>query len=275
MNNRKIKKKKTALSYIVLFSACVLLYCVVRMMVYTISGMKAEAGMEVLRRISSAASDKQTEDEALYADNSTSDSAYSTYTSGPVLSKYESLHDMNNDMVGWLSIDGTSIDYPVMQTVYDGEYYISHDFYKEDYKGGVPFIDSRCSLDDRSTNLLIYGHNMKNGSMFHDLLKYEDSDFYKEHRYIKFDTLYEEATYEIVAVFRTRVAYQGEDAFRFYNFIEADSDHELTKYLLTIDNLSLYDIEATAESSDELITLTTCEYSEPDGRFVVVARKLA
>lgn len=279
MRRNKKRDKKTALSYIVVISALIMLYCAGRLFVYTVKNAEGEAKNRALRDKKNTSALIPVGDEATGSPKRSSvtsdnDAEAQTADNQEVLDRYRELYDMNNDMVGWVTIDGTEIDYPVMQTVYDEEFYIKRDFYKKDFSGGVPFLDSRCRLNDRSTNVLIYGHNMKNGSMFHDLLKYEDSEFYKDHRYIRFDTIYEEGLYEIVAVFRTRVAYQDEDTFRFYNFIEADSGLDYTRYLLNIKNMCLYDIDAEASDSDELITLTTCEYSVEDGRFVVVARKV-
>ena len=192
-----------------------------------------------------------------------------------VLDKYKTLYNLNSDIVGWVSIDDTRIDYPVMQTVKDEQYYLHRNFYKADSTSGLPFMDDRCIISDTSTNVIIYGHNMKNGTMFADLLKYQDKDFYEKHKYIRFDTIYEESLYEIVAVFRSRVAFVDEDTFRFYNFIESDTEEEFYEYYNTIRSLSFYDTDAKAISSDYLLTLSTCEYTEEDGRFVVVARKIA
>lgn len=280
MRKSKKRDKKTALSYVVVISALIMLYCAGRLFVYTVQNAEGEARNRALRdKKKTSALIPLSGEEGIIPSGSVSASAYDDTGEDNgelrVLEQYKELYDMNNDMVGWVTIDGTEIDYPVMQTVYDEEYYIKRDFYKKDFSGGVPFLDCRCKLDERTTNVLIYGHNMKNGSMFHDLLKYEDSDFYRDHRYIHFDTIYEQGLYEIVAVFRTRVAYQDEDTFRFYNFIEADSGLDYTRYLINIRNLSLYDIEAEASDSDELITLTTCEYSVEDGRFVVVAKRVS
>jgi len=194
---------------------------------------------------------------------------------GQVLKKYKALYDLNKDIVGWVTIDDTRIDYPVMQTVFSEEYYLYRNYYGEDAKEGLPFMDSRCFPDKPSTNLIIYGHNMKNGTMFADLLKYESEDYYKKHKYIRFDTIYEEAIYEIVAVFRSRVAFRDENTFRFYNFIESDYEEEFYDYYNTIREMSLYDIEAEAMASDYLLTLCTCEYTVEDGRFVIVARRIA
>ena len=202
-------------------------------------------------------------------------SAGQTSDSGKVLRKYKSLYELNGDLVGWISIEDTKIDYPVMQTINDEEYYLHRNYYGDEAKEGLPFMDSRCIVGRPSTNLIIYGHNMKNGTMFADLLKYESKAYYEKHKYIHFDTIYEEALYEIVAVFRSRVAYIDENTFRFYNFIEADAEDEFYDYYNTIRDMSLYRIEAEAKASDYLLTLSTCEYTVEDGRFVVVARKIA
>lgn len=194
---------------------------------------------------------------------------------GKILKKYKTLYELNNDVVGWITIDGTKVDYPVMQTVFDEEYYLYRNYYGKDAKEGLPFMDSRCMIGKPSTNLIIYGHNMKNGTMFADLLKYESKDYYDRHKYIRFDTLYEEAIYEIVAVFRSRVAFENENTFRFYNFIEADYESEFYDYYEMIRSMSLYNIDAEAMASDYLLTLCTCEYTVEDGRFVIVARKVA
>ncbi len=191
-----------------------------------------------------------------------------------VSDKYKELYELNNDLAGWINIEGTAVDLPVMQTVFDEEFYLHRNFDKEEDRAGLPFIDYRCDTNDRSTNIIIYGHNMKNGDMFHDLLLYESRKFFDEHRYIRFDTVYEEAIYEIVAVFRSKVMYMTDDSFKFYNFIEADDEDDLTEYLERIKSMSLYDIEPSEGLTDELVTLSTCEYSEEDGRFVVVARRV-
>ena len=188
--------------------------------------------------------------------------------------KYRELYELNNDLAGWISINDTNVDLPVMQTVFDEEFYLHRNFEKEEDRAGLPFIDYRCDTDNRSTNIIIYGHNMKNGDMFHDLLSYEDRKFFEDHRYIRFDTIYEEAIYEIVSVFRSKVMYMTDDSFKFYNFIEADEEDDLARYLDQIKRISLYEITPSEGLTDELITLSTCEYTEEDGRFVVVARRV-
>ena len=256
---------------IAVFSILVLLICIFLLINYSVTSYKESLLHSSLKEM---VGDSQIE---LTTDLESGKTVTSSKAegNGRILKKYKTLYELNNDVVGWITIDGTRVDYPVMQTVYDEEYYLYRNYYRKDAKEGLPFMDSRCMIGKPSTNLIIYGHNMKNGTMFADLLKYESKDYYDKHKYIRFDTLYEEAIYEIVAVFRSRVAFQNEDTFRFYNFIEADFESEFYDYYEMIRGMSLYNIDAEAMASDYLLTLCTCEYTVEDGRFVIVARKIA
>lgn len=189
-----------------------------------------------------------------------------------MLVKCARLYHVNPDLVGWLSIAGMKIDYPVMQSE-DDEYYLHHDFYGNDSKYGCLYVRERADLEG-GTNFIIYGHNMKDGSMFGDLDLYLDEDFYKEHAVISFDTLYEERVYEIVAVFRSQVYSEEEDAFMYYRFYEADTREEFADFYDNIKALSLYDTGVEAQFGDSFLTLSTCAYHVKDGRFVVVAKRV-
>lgn len=189
-----------------------------------------------------------------------------------MLSKYAALYEENQDFAGWLSIDGMKIDYPVMQCE-DDEYYLHHDFYGEESKYGCLYVRNRADLD-AGTNFIIYGHNMKDGSMFGDLDLYLDERFYSEHSVISFDTLYEERTYEIVAVFRSQVYSADDNVFKYYQFYEADTNEEFEDFYGNIKKLSLYDTGVEAAFGDTFLTLSTCAYHVENGRLVVVARKV-
>lgn len=182
--------------------------------------------------------------------------------------KYAELYSQNNDFIGWIKIDGTSIDYPVMQSRNNPNYYLKHNFNKEYSRFGVPYMQEDCDL--QSDNIVIYGHNMKNKSMFNELTRYKDKDFYNAHKYITFETMSESRTYEIIATFKT-VAY-SENGFKYYNFVNANTEEEYETYIEKCRSLSFYDTGVDAEYSDKLITLSTCEYSQNNGRFVVVAK---
>lgn len=188
-----------------------------------------------------------------------------------MLEKYADLYEENKDLAGWLSIEGMKIDYPVMQGE-DDEYYLHHDFYGEDSKYGCLYVKGQADLD-AGTNFIIYGHNMKDGFMFGDLDLYLSESFYKEHPTVSFDTLYEERTYEIVAVFCSQVYNADDDVFKYYQFYEADTQEEFEDFYRNIKELSLYDTGMEAEFGDTFLTLSTCAYHVQDGRLVVVAKR--
>lgn len=190
-----------------------------------------------------------------------------------ILDKYAGLYEENSDLAGWLSIEGMKINYPVMQCE-DDEYYLHHDFYGNEDKYGCLYVRETADVNTPGTNFVIYGHNMRDGSMFGDLDFYKDEDFFKEHSLISFDTLYEEHTYEIVAVFLSRVYREDEEVFKYYDFYEADTQEEFQDFYENIKSMSLYDTGVTAEYGDTFITLSTCAYHVEDGRLVVVAKRV-
>lgn len=189
-----------------------------------------------------------------------------------VLMKYKELYLQNEDMVGWLSIDGTKINYPVMQTPNNPNFYLKHNFEKEYSDLGTPYIQENCTIAE-SDNLLIYGHHIKGGKMFGALEDYKAKSFYEKHKTIRFDTLTEQAEYEIISVFKT-VAYSSE-GFRYYDFVNAENAEAFEEYLSKCKELALYDTGINAEYGDKLLTLSTCEYSALNGRLVVVAKKVS
>lgn len=190
-----------------------------------------------------------------------------------ILDEYKTLYSLNKKLIGWVKIDDTYIDYPVLQTS-NNEYYLKHNFDQEEDKNGSIFLDKDCSILPRSTNLIVYGHHMRSGRMFGQLTKYSSEDFYKDHKYIQFDTIYEKGTYEIMYVFRSRIYEESEIVFKYYQFIDAASEIEFESYMREMADMSLYDTGVTAQYGDELLTLSTCDYYTDYGRFVVVAKKV-
>lgn len=180
---------------------------------------------------------------------------------------------VNEDVIGWLEIENTDITFPVVQSK-DNEYYLTHTYLKEDSKDGAIFLDKNYDWNIPSSNFLLYGHNNLNGKMFQDLLEYENESYYKEHPTIRFTTIYDDFDYDIIAVFKSRVYYQDEkNVFRYYYFINAENEEEYNYYITESKKASLYDTGKSAEYGEQLLTLSTCEYSQEDGRFVIVARK--
>ena len=190
-----------------------------------------------------------------------------------VLEEYRTLYSKNKKLIGWLKIDDTNIDYPVMQTV-NNEYYLDHNFDQEYDKNGSLFLDKECDVVHRNTNLIIYGHHMKSGRMFGNLNKYSSEEYGKKHSRIQFDTIYEKGTYEVMYVFRSRIYNEDEVVFKYYQFFDAASEKEFDSNMQEMAALSLYDTGVTASFGDELLTLSTCDNSETDGRFVVVAKRV-
>ena len=180
------------------------------------------------------------------------------------------LYELNTDFIGWLKINNTNISYPVMQTSEDNkDYYLRRNFNKEYSYLGTPYIAEYCNVLE-SDNLIIYGHHINGNKLFGELEKYKNKEFYNKHKIIEFNTIYEKANYEIIAVFKT-VAYTG---FNYYKFYNASSKEEFDTFVAKCKELSFYDIQNSAEYGDKLITLSTCEYSNTNGRLVVVAKKV-
>lgn len=190
-----------------------------------------------------------------------------------ILDSYKSLYNQNKNLIGWLKIDDTIIDYPIMQTQNE-DYYLSHNVNQEEDKNGALFMDSECDVKKPSTNFIIYGHNMKSGKMFGSLTKYKDRDYYLKHKEIQFDTIYETGSYEVMYVFQSKVFRKDEIVFKYYEFIEAYNEKEFNAYMKEMELISVYNTGVKANYGDQLLTLSTCDYEDENGRFVVVAKKM-
>lgn len=191
-----------------------------------------------------------------------------------ILPEVQELYTQNSDFVGVLDVVDTDINYPVMQTPSDPEYYLRRDFYGEDSTGGTLFVDYRCDIVNPTTNTIIYGHNMRSGAMFGGLKRYLDYDYYQAHKQIIFKTLYEEQEYEVVGVGLSSVGYEDDDAYKYYNFIDAMTGEELQEFLDNIQSLSVFDETIDITSTDKILTLSTCNSYTEDGRMFVVAKRV-
>lgn len=192
----------------------------------------------------------------------------------PRILKLEELQKENKEIVAYIDIEGTNISYPVLQTI-DNDYYLFKNYKKQYSQDGSIFLDKDVSLSMPSSNFLMYGHNNQNGKMFSDLLKFRDESYYNQHKKIRFITNNEDAEYEIMSVFFSRVYFKSEkNVFRYYYFVNAKNKQEFYEYVKQCKEASIYDTGVTAEYKDQLITLSTCSYHTEEGRFVVVARKI-
>ena len=189
-----------------------------------------------------------------------------------VLPEYAELIQQNPEMVGWISIDDTEINYPVVQK--DNTYYLTHGFDQSNNTNGSIFMDERCSIVSPTINTIIYGHNMKSGMMFGGLKNYLQAGYLESHKYIQFNTIYEKRTYEIVAVCLSEVQYQDEDAYRYYDFITSTSAQDLQDFVENVDTLAVYGNADGLTLQDKLLTLSTCNSYTEDGRLFVVAKQV-
>ena len=183
--------------------------------------------------------------------------------------KYGALYEQNNDFVGWIQIDGTNINYPVMQTPDNPDYYLKHSFEKTWSDYGVPYLDEACVIG-QSNNLVIYGHHMSNGSMFCDLELYSDPAFCMDHPVIRFDTLTSFGEYEVIAVFRYNT---NQETFRYDREVNMD-EGRFSWFIEQVHARELFSTGKDASFGDQLLTLSTCAYTYKNGRLVVVARKV-
>jgi sortase B len=187
-----------------------------------------------------------------------------------VLFEYQALYEINRDMVGWINIEGTAIDYPVVQTPDNANFYLRRNFYKEDATCGTIYAREACNVNQPSDNVTLYGHNMRNGTMFADLHKYAKKSFWEDHRYVTFDTLHEYRTYEIFAIFRTTADLTKGFTYHIYDTFATEK--AFNEYVSTCKNIALYETGITPTYGEKLLTLSTCDKSITDGRLVVVCR---
>lgn len=189
-----------------------------------------------------------------------------------VLPEYAPIYELNKDTVGWIKIEGTNIDYPVVQRKESTNYYLYKNFYGEYSNQGTIYVREQCDVFAPSDNLVIYGHRTNAGTMFGALQEYKSKDYWQDHQYIQFDTLTEHHTYQIVAVFTIE---STEDSnFPYHLFVDAADDAEFEKFISNAKAIDLYDTGVTAVPGDKLITLSTCEGSGNLGRLVVVAKQV-
>lgn len=239
---------------------------------------RLEAQQETLQAM------KEVSETESVTDSVSSDEA--VYAGPEILPEYQDLYEKNQDLIGWLSIEGTNIDYPVMQTMEDETYYLNRGFDKNENRNGCLIMDtdSNVGVGDRehayqngtepSSNLIIHGHTMKSGDMFGNLNLYADETYGAGYSVICFDSLYEHRRYELIAVFYSQVYYADQDVFKYYKFFQADTQAEFDDWYENIKAMSLYDTGVTAQFGDEFITLSCCSYHLEDGRFVVVGKRI-
>ena len=195
-------------------------------------------------------------------------------TSAVMLKHLLPWYDENNDMVGWLRIEGTKIDYPVVHTPENEKKYLRKNFNGKRSMEGTLILGADCSTAPESDNLIIYGHNMRSGTMFHDLMNYKKQSYWEEHPIIEYSTLFEEREYEIVAAFYDIIYDANSKHFKFYRFANYETEAEFADAMEYFKKKSEYDTGVEPVYGDKLLTLVTCSYHTTNGRFVVLAREI-
>lgn len=264
---KKREKRRKGLIALCIVAAC---GCIGYFSVYTYMNRKTQSESADWARLKEESGKKPQTEEEKFVIHRTDP------TETPdILPEYEVLYNKNKRLIGWVKIADTNIDYPVMQTV-DNEYYLTHDFDQNTDKNGCIFMDKDCDVINRSTNLIIYGHHMKSGAMFGHLDKYTDESFFKEHQTFQFDTIYEKGTYQVIYVFKAQVLAEDEIAFKYYQFIDANSEEEFNSNMAAMAEMSMYDTGVTPPYGSELVTLSTCDRTQgAEGRLVVVGMRTA
>jgi len=187
-----------------------------------------------------------------------------------VLHQYAPVYILNNDLVGWIRLDGTNINYPVVQTPWERDYYLKRNFEGEYSIHGTIYAQEDCDVFQPSDNVTLYGHRMNDGTMFAALLKYKKKSFWEKNPYIRFDTLQQERTYEIFAVIVIREI--NGHPFQYHRFVDADTPEEFDSFIRDCKKFALYDTGITPQYGDKILTLSTCERYVRNGRVVIFAK---
>lgn len=181
---------------------------------------------------------------------------------------------INPGLKGWISIPGTALSLPVVQGS-DNSYYLDHDFYGKQDRHGTIFVDCEADLEAGGFNTVIYGHHMRDGSMFGILKSYRSEAFYKEHPSFFISLPEEEREYEILAVVRNDIFEGNKEEFQYYDYKQISNEEDFTAYCQALKENAVYDTGVEAGIGDELVTLCTCDYGSADQRLLVVGRKKA
>ncbi len=191
------------------------------------------------------------------------------------LEKFSHLLELNPDVKGWIQIEGTNINYPVLQsTKEDPEYYLTRNIKKEEDRFGSIFLDINTNIETPTQSLLIHGHNMStSGTMFHELMNYNDFDFLINYPLIQFDTLYEESYWKIFSVLKTNGSSAKEELFDYQRGSFLDSS-DFLNFVYQIKVRSIFNIPLKISKEDQILLLSTCSYELPNYRTVIVAKKL-
>jgi len=202
-----------------------------------------------------------------------------------ILEEYQGIYKYNDRTIGYIHIDDTVIDGPVLQTLEDYEYYLHRDIDGHKSEPGCIILDADSEIGIGTAAAgyleeyaptpiqLVHGHNMRNGTMFGSLLEYQNEDYGRAHSIIKYDSIYEKREYELVCVLFSQIYPEDEEVFKYYDIEGIDTAKEAYEWYTEVQKLALYQTDVTVSPGDELIVLSTCSYHTDEGRFAVVGRR--
>lgn len=246
--------RKVVSTIIVVICIAVIAVAAFKIITYYMEASKAEEAFDNLRPPTVPTEEKTTESEF-----------------DKLLPHYQALKEQNPDFVGWLTVEGTDVDYPVMQTVDDLEYYLDKDFDKNYSAPGTLFASDISDVNTPSDVVLIYGHNMKSGAMFSSLKNLLDQEALDANGEIIFDTLTNRNEYQIVSVFRTEVNTGSDSEFKYYNYSNFLNADEFNQFLSSAKSKSSTWTDIQPVFGDKILLLSTCEDTNMNGRIVVMA----
>ncbi len=268
-------KSKKKILYIVTIAVLAVILCVSAFLVirYLWQGKRQKDAYDDLSQIVADAQTETTQAPTQPPETTVPETTEETEATEPtMLAEYQAIYELNSDTVGWIKIEGTEVDYPVMQTPDETDYYLYRNFDKSSSDWGAIYAREVCDVNEPSDNITIYGHNMADGSMFGSLKTYINQSAWENNSLIFFDTLYEYHTYQIFAVFATS-ANLGE-GFSYHQFVDAEDEEEFNEFVATCKSLAYYDTGITPVYGDKLICLSTCEYTHDNGRLVIAAVRI-
>jgi len=192
-------------------------------------------------------------------------------TPSPIQSSFSGLLEMNPETVGYLTA-GQDISLPVVQRRFDNKFYLDHNFEGQESNAGTLFLDGSNLLAPEDDVLIVYGHNMKNGTMFHKLLEYEKREHLEKNPLIYFDTIYKNRAYVPFAVFSASMDEGSKNYIDLRQFAFDETSFDL--YIARMKKLSVWDVPVDVRYGDDVLLLVTCEYTYDNGRFVLALRSV-
>ncbi len=272
-DTRKKKKKMDPVSRVVLFISVIVFLGSGGYLVYKYFGEPYLEQMELASYKKDYDSKEPSTTENGVWNNDDDNKEEERLTDG-TLASFKTIRELNSDVVGWINVSNTLIDYPVVQSK-DNSFYLMHNVNKEYNSSGCPFLDYRNSVKPESTTriFIIYGHHRRNGTMFAQLKNYNDLNFYKENPVIRFDTIYDRSEWIVFSNFRTTTTWETGTPF---NYIQTEfkDDAEFLSFVSSIKKRSLITTPVEVNADDKILLLSTCSYEMSNWRMVIAARRV-